>query len=90
MILYRHSNKNNRVAIDSFLSRGSRDKKVCGRLRKSAVEEKIISFRLIISKKKEKNPIINKMIEKIYSGYLSFLRLEVDDSSFWTILSEYF
>jgi hypothetical protein len=31
----RHINKNNRMAIDGFLSRGSRDKRVCVRLRGS-------------------------------------------------------
>jgi hypothetical protein len=73
MILSMHMNKNNHATrvIDVFFvpraCRGeacqsevwSRDKKVCARLRKSAVKEKIISFRLIISKKREKNPIIN-------------------------------
>jgi len=52
MILYRHSNKNNRAAIDVFFvpqachgvarqsEEWSRDKKVCVRLRTSAVKKK--------------------------------------------------
>jgi hypothetical protein len=39
MILYGHSNKNNRVAMTCFLPAGSAGKKVCVRLRTSAVKE---------------------------------------------------
>jgi hypothetical protein len=46
MILSRHSNKNNRVAIDVFLPAGSAGKKVCVRLRTSAVK-KIVKDLLI-------------------------------------------